>query len=69
MLTEKKACIESLEKEMEILPFSRGTRGMATTISIAGASALDHIYFQPYQKIEEAIAALKDALRSIEDNL
>lgn len=37
---------------MDILPFSSEMKGAITTISIAGASPAEHVYYYPYLNIE-----------------
>lgn len=65
MISKKKECIESIEKEMEELPFSGGTTGMAASISIAGNSAVEHSYFWPYMKVGESLTMLKESINQI----
>ena len=69
ILLEKGSCIDILESEMSKLPFSGGFGGVALSLSIAGASALEHAYFEPFIKIEAEIITIKSMLREIEDSL
>lgn len=62
MILKKRSYIESIETDMEALPFSGGMTGMASSISIAGNSALEHSYFLPYMKVGESLTYLKDTI-------